>query len=320
MRHSTISRPERQEGNLELTHSARDAISGALRASAAPGVNCDDCGKALDVGYILSHRRSCIVCDPEFGDPRLANQPSTAAPGGGMDARGTLECPICEVAEPHPHSTADIQHWLNIQAGRFGNYIVRVFHPNNPENAYDHSTLDLLIDESRQELAAYGHVLESTYRAIELIEKLSSELASLRPSPAPAGVVTLGGQHSVAPPAPAETERGGDTRHYMGTIRLRLEQLYNASPDNPELRELISDEVDWVDAQLSAALPERGDVRAQTIEECAKVADSYYNLAKKLDDQFCDADDFRSIARAIRALSQPAQEGRSSKENVETLK
>lgn len=41
-----------------------------------------------------------------------------------------------------------------------------------------------------------------------------------------------------------------DTKHYLGAIRLRLERLYDVYPNDPILREQISDEVDWIDAQL----------------------------------------------------------------------
>lgn len=43
-----------------------------------------------------------------------------------------------------------------------------------------------------------------------------------------------------------------DTKHYLGAIRLRLERLYEVYPNDPILREQISDEVDWIDAQLKA--------------------------------------------------------------------
>jgi hypothetical protein len=43
-----------------------------------------------------------------------------------------------------------------------------------------------------------------------------------------------------------------DTRHYLGAIRLRLERLYEVYPNDHVLREQISDEVDWIDAQLNA--------------------------------------------------------------------
>lgn len=43
-----------------------------------------------------------------------------------------------------------------------------------------------------------------------------------------------------------------DTKHYLGAIRLRLERLYEVYPNDHVLREQISDEVDWIDAQLDA--------------------------------------------------------------------
>lgn len=41
-----------------------------------------------------------------------------------------------------------------------------------------------------------------------------------------------------------------DTKHYLGAIRLKLERLYEVYPNDPILREQISDEVDWIDAIL----------------------------------------------------------------------
>lgn len=41
------------------------------------------------------------------------------------------------------------------------------------------------------------------------------------------------------------------TQHYLQAIRARLEQLYEEHPDDPALREQLSDEVDWIDATLS---------------------------------------------------------------------
>lgn len=38
--------------------------------------------------------------------------------------------------------------------------------------------------------------------------------------------------------------------HYLNAIRQRLDTLYALSANDPRLRERISDEVDWIDAQL----------------------------------------------------------------------
>ena len=38
--------------------------------------------------------------------------------------------------------------------------------------------------------------------------------------------------------------------HYLNAIRQRLEQLYEEHPAAPALREQLSDEVDWIDAEL----------------------------------------------------------------------
>lgn len=39
--------------------------------------------------------------------------------------------------------------------------------------------------------------------------------------------------------------------HYLGAIRVRLDQLYQEHPNDPRLREHISDEMDWIDERLS---------------------------------------------------------------------
>lgn len=50
------------------------------------------------------------------------------------------------------------------------------------------------------------------------------------------------------------------TVHYLTAILERLSSLYELLPDDPRLREHISDEVDWVEAEIArlngAALPE----------------------------------------------------------------
>jgi len=37
--------------------------------------------------------------------------------------------------------------------------------------------------------------------------------------------------------------------HYLGSIRIHLERLYDEHPNDPALREHISDEVDWIDSE-----------------------------------------------------------------------
>jgi len=61
------------------------------------------------------------------------------------------------------------------------------------------------------------------------------------------------------------------TQHYLQAIRTRLEQLYDEHPNDPALREQISDEVDWIEANL-AALPEFNEVR-EALKEAIDVFD-----------------------------------------------
>ena len=74
--------------------------------------------------------------------------------------------------------------------------------------------------------------------------------------------------------------------HYLSGIRERLESLYEFLPDDPRLREHISDEVDWVDAeierlraQLSASADGKGAVRmcATSTEDLRDLADAIHS-------------------------------------------
>ena len=51
-----------------------------------------------------------------------------------------------------------------------------------------------------------------------------------------------------SPTLPIDTLPNG--RHYLGAIRRKLERLYDVYPNDPILREQISDEVDWIDSVL----------------------------------------------------------------------
>lgn len=48
----------------------------------------------------------------------------------------------------------------------------------------------------------------------------------------------------------ARTYPVSQSAHYLGAIRLRLEQLYEEHPNDLALREQLSDEVDWINAEL----------------------------------------------------------------------
>lgn len=55
-------------------------------------------------------------------------------------------------------------------------------------------------------------------------------------------------------PARCSAGTSSDSAHYLHSIRDRLDQLY-ALVDDPRTREQLSDEVDWVEAQISATQP-----------------------------------------------------------------
>lgn len=53
---------------------------------------------------------------------------------------------------------------------------------------------------------------------------------------------------------PAPTDAGAladERKHYLGAIRLRLAQFYDECPNDARLREHISDECDWLDAEIA---------------------------------------------------------------------
>lgn len=50
-------------------------------------------------------------------------------------------------------------------------------------------------------------------------------------------------------------------RLYLAAIRIRLERLYDEHPNDPFLREQISDEVSWIDEKLEAAPIRQTSVR-----------------------------------------------------------
>lgn len=79
----------------------------AAQAPVGCGVNCRDCGKPIDVAYILQHPRSCIVCDPEFGDPRDSRRPAQAVQVPVLDRSDEVyyegyEQARSDLAQAHP--------------------------------------------------------------------------------------------------------------------------------------------------------------------------------------------------------------------------
>jgi hypothetical protein len=58
--------------------------------------------------------------------------------------------------------------------------------------------------------------------------------------------------------------------NYLGAIRIWLEKLYAVSADNPRTREHLSDEIDWVDAEMERR---RGHAqRQQQLQEAVAAA------------------------------------------------
>jgi hypothetical protein len=52
--------------------------------------------------------------------------------------------------------------------------------------------------------------------------------------------------------ATIQKEKASNDAHYLGAIKLRLEALYELT-EAPNLREQISDEIDWIDGKLGIA-------------------------------------------------------------------
>lgn len=51
-------------------------------------------------------------------------------------------------------------------------------------------------------------------------------------------------------PSHGETESTKEAIHYLSAIKVRLELLYEHSTQDHRLLEQLSDEVDWVDAEI----------------------------------------------------------------------
>lgn len=93
---------------------------------------------------------------------------------------------------------------------------------------------DALDEWAKETLPAESH------RCITAWSDHIAEFICLRLSvPGDAPAAAIGG-----PPAVIDN-------HYLRIIRRRLVRLYAENPNDPALREQLSDEVDWVDAALS---------------------------------------------------------------------
>lgn len=90
-------------------------------------------------------------------------------------------------------------------------------------------------------------------------------------------------------PAVPQAAPTANATHYLSAIRTRLESLYELLPDDPRLREHISDEVDWVEAEIErlTALP----APPQGAREALEAAKEF------LDDEFSDCNDLPRKAR-----------------------
>jgi hypothetical protein len=93
-----------------------------------------------------------------------------------------------------------------------------------------------------------------------------------------------------------------DTEHYLGAIRLRLERLYEVYPNDHILREQISDEVDWIDAQLNAT-----DNQAALVNLVQTLIDNDPD-APIADNGMTVLDGWREQARRVLALQRSPQE------------
>jgi hypothetical protein len=60
-----------------------------------------------------------------------------------------------------------------------------------------------------------------------------------------------------------------DAIHYLRAIRTRLESLYEFLPDDPRLREQISDEVDWIEAEIDTIIAPTAESDGTTLTQPA---------------------------------------------------
>lgn len=77
------------------------------------------------------------------------------------------------------------------------------------------------------------------------------------------------GRADTAPPADAGMREALENGpHYLGAIRQRLERLYEEHPNDPRLREQLSDEVDWVNALYEALTAPGATLSKHKMLEC----------------------------------------------------
>lgn len=87
------------------------------------------------------------------------------------------------------------------------------------------------------------------------------------------GIVTGGPDPTSLPTQPGDKGEAVETRrHYLQSIRDRLDQLY-ALVDDPRTREHLSDEVDWIEAEMERAAPQPASnaYAAMDREQIAKI-------------------------------------------------
>lgn len=83
--------------------------------------------------------------------------------------------------------------------------------------------------------------------SFEIARQHARDMASLQPA-TPTGDYEHGYADGVEW-ATVHAQSSADSTHYLSAIRRRLEQLHDVSKD-ARAREQISDEVDWIDAQI----------------------------------------------------------------------
>jgi hypothetical protein len=74
-----------------------------------------------------------------------------------------------------------------------------------------------------------------------------------------------------------QVEKATDDAHYLEAIRIRLEQLYELT-EEPNLREQISDEIDWVNEKLG----EWDKVKSEAHNEDGTMSKAFFGLLKTM--------------------------------------
>src|ERR1700730_11201314 len=114
----------------------------------------------------------CCYCDADLSCAQCGmEQPSCTA--SNQLTAGTTECPICGLAEPHPHVDYEIEYWLQAQASRFG-YFVRAFRTVELRDGFIKEALKELEYCQREWCRSEGYELHGYTDAINALKEYAA--------------------------------------------------------------------------------------------------------------------------------------------------